>query len=54
MCQLYYKETEIDLDMDEDNVGFSSAEASEFCLINSPGKMLYKYIQEIDFLDIRC
>jgi len=42
--QLFQKETEVDLDIDEDSVGSSSVSTTEYCLITSPGQRLYKYI----------
>jgi len=48
--QLFYKENEIDLDVDEDDVGSSSISATEQCIISNPGEQLYKYIQKIEYL----
>jgi len=36
--QLFYKGTEVDLDMNESDVDMSSADTSEYCYITSPGQ----------------
>lgn len=48
--QLLIKENEVEIDVDEDDVGSASVDTTEFCLITKPGEQLYRYIQNIDFL----
>lgn len=48
--QLFERQTDIDLDMDEDDVTLSDADTSEYIKVTSPGKSLYKRICAIEGL----
>ncbi|NME96564.1 hypothetical protein HF847_11330 [Clostridium cochlearium] len=47
-CQLLIKKNEINLDIDEDDVILSSVENDNYYIISNPGKILYKYINELN------
>lgn len=46
--QLIFKENEVDLNVDEDNIDMSSADTTEWCYITNPGEQMYKYILNLN------
>ncbi|MDA8222487.1 hypothetical protein [Desulfosporosinus sp.] len=50
--QLFSKENEVDLNVDEDNLGMSSADTTEWCYITRPGEQIYNYILNLEVFNI--